>query len=278
MESLEFPCFATGTYADVLDAFFQRLDTRNPESFFMALSAFDGIDVSALAADHVIGLARRFFAAKGTEREKLAEYMPYLGHVRIASRRDVSVSFSVRSVAAIDGATMTTSTRNEFHRIVKGSLELIECRRDDDPGKDYRPATSRTLDAGDEFMRRAGESAYVLRPIGCGHTFSISGWSEGHFTSNVDAATGRVISQAFASPDDCILSNVLELCALDSDAVLAKEALSFTTHDNHRIRLSAFKAAAAGGAIDARDLAEIASRDRHPTIRKIGIQMMEATA
>ena len=108
--------------------------------------------------------------------------------------------------------------------------------------------------------------------------FSISGWSQGSFTSNVESATGRVISQAYSQPEDCILANVLELCALNPCPELGEKAMSFIGHENHRVRLAALKAAIVGGTLSAERAASVARTDAHPLIRGIGQKMQEVAA
>lgn len=277
MVSSESSTFAAEPYTSLLEQFFGALDKRDPDSFFAALAIFDGIDVTALAASHITAIAKQFYSGSRSDRQAVAGYFPFFGHVRIASRNDVTIGFSVQSAEPAKSTTVASSARSEFHRIERGSLELVECTKVEGSAG-YLPMTKQILRAGDELKRRAGESAFMMRSLECSHVFGISGWSQFSLNDNVVAATGIPISQAFSSEEDSILVNILELCTLVRDEELATEALSFVEHDNHRVRLSALKASLTGRLSDPERLAALASRDTHQAIRQIGIRMLEALA
>ena len=279
MSELEFKSFTSAPFAAAIDSFYGQLDRSESASFVSALRAFDSVDASAMAAAHVSELARLYFNGNSEVRSGLADFLPSFGHVRICSRGDVALSYSVRLPRAEVAGSLSTSTRDEYHRVDKGSLEVIECNRTGAEGSGhFLPARSARASAGDVVLRLAGTSAYSLNPIERCHVFSVAGWSQGDFGSNIDPETGTVLSQSFASPDDCILANILELCAIHPSALLGERALSCTAHANYRVRLSALKAALVAGALSAEHAVRMASDDGHPLIRQMGARFAEVAA
>jgi hypothetical protein len=273
----------SGPWSGAVDKFFAGIDPGRPESLFEALPALGQVDLVAMARDVVAGLAQAYVDAAPGERFRLEldRALPTFGHLILARKGNTTISISVRAPAA--GAPprlLSTSGSHEYHRVVRGTVRLTEClRRKEAAHQDiFETAAVRMLGPGEEFERRAGESAVILHAVRPSIIFSVSCAASGDFLTHVDARSGKVLGQSFSQSRDSVVANVLELCAEFPDPLYAEPCLGYLTHRNYKVRLAALKACLVNNARTPEALARMASLDVHPTIARMGKQLLELAA
>jgi hypothetical protein len=261
-----------------IDDFFSQLEKGDPESFFSALATLKSLDTYELARARITSFTKHYFSAPLESRKVSDSIIPHFGHIAIAVKDDVAISFSVRNPISVSFPTLSSLDRHEYHRVEVGELYLTECTRNASENKQHRylPAITSTVNKGGEIERRAGDSAFAIIAKTQCFVFSVSGWKMSDFTHNVDANSGKVISQSFTVPEDSMLANVLELCSIMPGTAIESDLSRYLHHGNHRIRLASMKACLTNSVVDPIELAHLASKDEHPLIKEIGMRMTEA--